>query len=116
MEEGRCSFLPPTSYAGSSFSLERVQNEKTCGVSISLQAIHSHQRRPKKAYDAAYVELENTIINNLALWPFQLNQKHKTNSGYKHNDKAHFIFDSTFRMLMFLKILMKTKKKYLAIN
>ena len=27
------------------------------------------------------------------------NQKHKTNSGYKHNDKAHFTFDLTFRML-----------------
>ena len=23
------------------------------------------------------------VINILALWPFQLNQKHKTNSGYK---------------------------------
>ena len=28
-----------------------------------------------------------------------INQKLKTNSGYKHNDKAHFIFDLTFRML-----------------
>ena len=31
------------------------------------------------------------------LFPFNL--KHKTNSGYKHNHKAHFNFDSTFRML-----------------
>ena len=30
---------------------------------------------------------------------FRLNQKHKTNSGYKYNDKAHFTFDLTFRML-----------------
>ena len=35
------------------------------------------------------------IINILGLWPFQLNQKHKTNSGYKHNDKEHFTFDSS---------------------
>ena len=27
------------------------------------------------------------------------NQKHKTNSDFKHNDKAHFTFDLTFRML-----------------
>ena len=28
-----------------------------------------------------------------------IKEKHKTNSGYKHNDKAHFTFDLTFRML-----------------
>ena len=42
---------------------------------------------------------QNNLINILVLWPFQLNQKHKTNSGYKHNDKKHFTFDLTFRML-----------------
>ena len=39
------------------------------------------------------------IINIFALWPSQLNEKQKTNSVDKHYDKAHFTFDSTFRIL-----------------
>ena len=40
------------------------------------------------------------IINILVFWPFQLQQKEKTNSGYKHNSKvSHGIFNLTFRML-----------------
>ena len=39
------------------------------------------------------------ILNILVLWPFQLNHKHKTNSGYKHNNKTHFTLDLTFCML-----------------
>ena len=40
------------------------------------------------------------IINILVFRPFQLQQKEKTNSGYKHNSKvSHGIFNLTFRML-----------------
>ena len=39
-------------------------------------------------------------INILVFRPFQLQQKEKTNSGYKHNNKvSHGIFNLTFRML-----------------
>ena len=40
------------------------------------------------------------VINILVFRPFQLQQKEKTNSGYKHNSKvSHGIFNLTFRML-----------------
>ena len=40
------------------------------------------------------------MINIHVFWPFQLQQKEKTNSGYKHNNKvSHGIFNLTFRML-----------------
>ena len=46
-----------------------------------------------------YIKKNIFFLNILALWPFQLNQKHKTNRGNEHDDKAHFTFDLTFRML-----------------
>ena len=33
-----------------------------------------------------------TFLNILGLWPFQFNQKHKTNSGYKHFYFYTFLF------------------------
>ena len=39
-------------------------------------------------------------VNILVFRPFQLQQKEKTNSSYKHNSKvSHGIFSLTFRML-----------------
>ena len=40
------------------------------------------------------------IIKILVFRPFQFQEKEKTNSGYKHNNKiSHGIFNLTFRML-----------------
>ena len=39
-------------------------------------------------------------MNILVFRPFQLQQKEKTNSGYKHNNEVSYgIFNLTFRML-----------------
>ena len=40
------------------------------------------------------------IIKILVFRPFKFQEKEKTNSGYKHNNKvSHGIFNLTFRML-----------------
>ena len=46
----------------------------------------------------------------------KLHQKHKTNSGYKHNDKTHFTFDLTFRIIQHtlrrcIKFILSTVRK-----
>ena len=46
-----------------------------------------------------YVQ-KNNIIKILVFGPFQFQEKEKTNSGYKHNNKVlNGIFNLKFRML-----------------
>ena len=43
---------------------------------------------------------QDSIFKILVFRPFQFQEKEKTNSGYKHNNKvSHGIFNLTFRML-----------------
>ena len=47
-----------------------------------------------------YTNILRIIIKILVFRPFQFQEKEKTNSGYKHNNKvSHGIFNLTFRML-----------------
>ena len=57
-------------------------------------------RLPKQRNFLLYGNTNMALINILVFRPFQLQQKEKTNSGYKHNNKvSHGIFNLTFRML-----------------
>ena len=45
------------------------------------------------------IPLKSNIINILVFRPFQLQQKEKTNSGYKHNSKVSHIFNLIFNLI-----------------